>query len=248
LLLDDLGRARLKEHVDAIVTFFGQSEIFGIPCIKSANGIDVDQIPVAPGRPLAGPSISIIIAANLSRWHGVDRLLRGLADYIDREAPWRVTFDIAGDGPAAQELRELCRELGIEDYVSFRGMRIGEDLDALFAKSDLAISSLGMHRLGLRRSSSLKAREYCARGVPFLLASDDPDFPEGIPFVHRVPADESSIDVAAMVAFVEELHARCPDYASEMRAYAETRLTWKAKFTPVVHYLRTGQHVDDPGT
>jgi len=248
LALDDLGRARLKTYVDAIVTVSGHSEIFGIPCIRTTNGTDVDQVPVAPGRPLAGPSISMIVAANLSRWHGVDRLLRGLADYIDREASRRVTFDIAGEGAAAQELRELSRELGIEDYVSFHGMRTGGDLDALFAKSDLAIGILGMHRKGLQRSSSLKEREYCARGVPFVLASDDPDFPEGIPFVHRVPADESPIDVAAMVAFVEELHARNPNCASEMREYAETRLTWKIKLQPVVHYLRTGLLVDDPCT
>jgi glycosyltransferase involved in cell wall biosynthesis len=247
LALDDLGVGHLKEHVDATVGFFGHSEIFGIPCIQTANGIDVDQIPVVRKRRLAGPSISMIVAANLSRWHGVDRLLRGLADYINRTPSRRVTLDIAGDGDAAQDLRKLCGELGVENCVSFQGMRTGEDLDALFAKSDLAISSLGMHRLGLRRSSSLKAREYCARGVPFVLASDDPDFPEGIPFVHRVPADESAIDVAAMVAFVEELHARNPNYVSEMREYAETRLTWRTKFKPVVHYLRTGQLVDDFG-
>jgi glycosyltransferase involved in cell wall biosynthesis len=244
LALDDLGHGRLKHYVDVVVTFFGQSEIFGIPCIQTANGIDVDQIPVAPGKPLVGPNISMIVVANLASWHGVDRLLRGLADYIVREGSWRVTLDVAGDGPAAQELRALCRELGIEDRVSFHGVRSDEELDALFAKADLAISSLGMHRLGLRRSSSLKAREYCARGVPFLLASEDPDFPEGIPFVCNAPADESSIDVAAMVAFIEKLHARNPSFSSDMREYAETRLTWKAKLEPVIHYVRTGEIVE----
>jgi hypothetical protein len=29
-----------------------------------------------------------------------------------------------------------------------------------------------------------------------------------------------------------------------MREYAETRLTWKAKLEPVIHYVRTGEIVE----
>ena len=123
-------------------------------------------------------------------------------------------------------------------------MRSGTELDALFADADLALGSLGMHRLGLHRSSSLKAREYCARGVPFVLGSDDPDFPDGIPFVHQVAADESPIDVSALADFVDNLRERSPDASIVMRRYAEQRLTWNAKLEPIVRYARTGNLVD----
>ena len=152
-----------------------------------------------------------------------------------------MVLSIVGDGPAANGLRALTRDLGLEDVVRFDGMHSGAELDALFANADLALSSLGMHRLGLHRSSSLKAREYCARGIPFVIASDDPDFPEGVPFVYRVAADESPIDVAAVVEFIDKLRERSPEYMMEMRRYAEKRLTWKAKLEPVVHYVRTGE-------
>jgi glycosyltransferase involved in cell wall biosynthesis len=240
LALDDLGHGRLKDYVDVIVTFFGQSEIFGIPCIPIANGIDMDSIPFKV-KASSGRGVSMIVVANLARWHGIDRMLRGLAEHLEHKGARPVVLSIVGDGPAANGLRALTRDLGLEDVVRFHGMHSGAELDALFANADLALSSLGMHRLGLHRSSSLKAREYCARGIPFVIASDDPDFPEGVPFVYRVAADESPIDVAAVVEFIDKLRERSPEYMMEMRRYAEKRLTWKAKLEPVVHYVRTGE-------
>jgi len=242
LALDDLGRGGLKEYVDVIVTFFGQSEIFGIPCIQTSNGIDVDRIPFT-AKSSHDPSLSMIAVANLADWHGLDRVLRGLVTYVQQEGSRPTRLDIVGEGPAEPVLRSLTRDLGLQDVVRFHGVRRGAELDALFADADLALSSLGMHRLGLRRSSSLKAREYCARGIPFVLASDDPDFPEEIRFVHRVPADESPVDVATLVDFIDGLRDDDPPYAMDMRHYAEERLTWRAKLEPVIHYLRTGELV-----
>jgi hypothetical protein len=170
--------------------------------------------------------------------------VRGLGHYLEHDGCTPATLDIVGEGPAEDELRTLVHDLGIEDAVCFHGTRSGVELDALFADADLALGSLGMHRLGLHRSSSLKAREYCARGIPFVLASEDPDFPEGTQFVHQVSADESPIDVAALLDFVNKLRERSPDYMMDMRRYAERRLTWKAKLEPIVRYVRTGELVD----
>lgn len=240
LALDDIGHRRLKKYVDVIVTFFGQSEIHGVPCIQVANGVDVDSIPF-DRLPSRGPGLHMVVAANLADWHGVDRVLHGLDEYRRRRAGPTVTLSIVGDGPAASDLRELTSKLGLEEMVRFHGLRTGAELDALFDEADLALGSLGMHRLGLQRSSSLKTREYCARGIPFVLASEDPDFEGQFPFVFRVSADDSPTDIDALLQFMSELRGRNPDYPSEMRHYAESHLTWKAKLEPVVRYIRTGK-------
>ena len=185
----------------------------------------------------------MIAVANLADWHGLDRIVRGLSSYVGQEQATPVRLDIVGDGPAEPSLRSLTEELGLENFVRFHGVRRGAELDTLFSNADLALSSLGMHRLDLRRSSSLKAREYCARGIPFVLASEDPDFSERVQFIHRVPADDSPVDVAALVEFMSRLQNGDSEYAKEMRDYAEQRLTWKAKLTPVMRYLRTGELV-----
>jgi glycosyltransferase involved in cell wall biosynthesis len=240
LALDDLGHRHLKKYVDAVVTFFGQSEIHGIPCIQVANGVDVDSIPFRE-RPPHNAGLRIVVAANLADWHGVDRVLRGLDEYRRQEGDPAVTLSIVGEGPAGSDLHALSHELELDDVVQFHGLRTGAELDALFDQADLALGSLGMHRLGLERSSSLKTREYCARGIPFVLASEDPDFERDCPFVLHVSADEGPVDIAAFAQFMKELAERHPDYPSEMRRYAETHLTWKAKLEPVIQHIRTGE-------
>jgi len=237
LLLDDLGRRRLKRYVDAIVTFYGQSEIFGIPCIQLRNGVDVDRIRLRrPQR--AGDGLAMIAVGNVAERHGLDRVLRGMARYVSQPLAKRITLHLVGDGPAMPELTTLTSDLRIKDHIRFHGLRSGADLDAIFDESDVALDSLAIHRLQLPSSSSLKAREYCARGIPFVLASDDPDFPAGLPFVHHVPADDSPLDVSAVVDFYENLQETNSEISRSMRCYAEEYLTWDAKLEPLVHYLQ----------
>lgn len=241
--LDDVGHGVLEKRVDAIVTFYGQTEIYGIPCIRSGNGVDVRALPLSrPGASERGAEI--IAVGNLATRHGVDRALVGLAAHANTEPADRTTLHLVGDGPAVPELRSLATELGTEARVRFHGMQSGEPLDRLFDEADVALDSLGLHRLGLPSSSSLKAREYCARGVPFALASDDPDFPASLRFVHRVPADESPLDIGALLRFSRRMREAQPGVGAEMRDYAERNLTWEAKLAPVAAYLdQAGQGV-----
>ena len=248
LLLDELGRWRLKRYVDAIVTFYGQSEIFGIPCIQMRNGIDVDRIRLRRAKPLQD-ELSMIAVGNFAERHGLDRVLLGMARYVKQDAAKRITLHLVGDGPAMPALTALTSELQIEDHVRFHGLKTGAELDEVFDEADVALDSLSIHRLHLPRSSSLKAREYCARGIPFVLASNDPDFPADLPFVHRVPSDDSPLDVSALVAFQNRLQQTDRAASESIRRYAEENLTWDSKFEPLVHYLREeliGECVEEP--
>jgi len=237
LLLDDLGHGRLKNHVDAIVTFYGQSEIFGIPCIQLRNGIDVDRVRLRRDKALRD-DVALIAVGNLAERHGLDRALRGLARYATQPGARRITLHLVGDGPAIPALTDLTSRLQIDDHVRFHGLKSGADLDAVFDEADVALDSLAIHRLHLPCSSSLKSREYCARGIPFVLAGDDPDFPAALPFVHRVPSNDSPLDVFALVEFYDRLQHANGAAGENMRRYAEEHLTWEAKLEPLVHYLR----------
>jgi glycosyltransferase involved in cell wall biosynthesis len=237
LLLDDLGRGRLKRYVDAIVTFYGQSEIFGVPCIQLRNGVDVERMRVRRAKPLHD-ELAMIAVGNVAERHGLDRVLRGMARYVNQSGAKRITLHLVGDGPAMPELTALTSQLRIEDNVRFHGLKSGAELDAVFDEADVALDSLAIHRLHLPCSNSLKAREYCARGIPFVLASDDPDFPAGLPFVHRVPSNDSPLDVSALVEFCDDLQQTNPTAGQSMRRYAEKHLTWDVKFEPLVHYLQ----------
>jgi len=236
-MFDDLGRGQLKNHVDAIVTFYGQSEIFGVPCFQLRNGVDVQRIRLR-GAGRCHDQLSMIVVGNLAERHGLDRVLRGIARYANQPGAKRTTLHVVGDGPAMADLTALTTQLGIDDHVRFHGIKRGRELDAVFDEADIALDSLAIHRLHLPCSSSLKAREYCARGIPFVLASDDPDFPAELPFVHHVPSNDAPLDLPALVKFDAQLRQTTPTIHQEMRRYAEKHLTWEAKLEPVVQYLQ----------
>ncbi len=241
---DDLGKGWLKNYVDAIVTFYGQSQIFGVPCIQLTNGVDVKRVKLRTDtRPHEG--FAMVAVGNLAERHGVDRVIRGVARYIQNPDAKSITLHVVGEGPATAKLTALARQLGVEDQVRFHGLKSGGDLDAIFDGVDVALDSLALHRLHLARSSSLKAREYCARGIPFVLASDDPDFPETLPFVHRVRPDDEPLDVEAVLGFHSRLDKRAPSIAREMRRYAEAHVSWKAKLQPLVQRLQS-EHNGEP--
>ncbi|MEZ4287924.1 MAG: hypothetical protein R3A47_07220 [Polyangiales bacterium] len=77
---DKVFQHGLSLAVDRIVTFCGQQVIYGIPCIQSSNGIDVDALPIR--TPSVEPRVFRMLGvAALAKWHGYDRLIEGISAF-----------------------------------------------------------------------------------------------------------------------------------------------------------------------
>ena len=227
----------LRKFVDHVVTFGNQTEIYAIPCIRSSNGIDVDALPMRRGSAFNPRAPRLVGVASLAKWHGYDRIIRGLRQALDQNPEMVPHVSFAGHGPVAAELEELCRTLGLGEHVTFHGMMTGKALDELFDQSDIAIASLGMHRIGLQSASSLKTREYCARGIPFILAGSDESFDEGFPCSLRVPEGDDPIDFGKVLADYAAMLERVDDPARQMRAYAAATLSWKTRLSEIMQVV-----------
>ena len=190
--------------------------------------------------PYRGEDLHLLCVANISRWHGLDRLIRGLGAY---HGPTRVTLHIAGDGSELPNLKKIINQLDITDQVIFHGLTTGKDLDDLFNICHIAVGSLGMHRKGLTQTSELKAREYCARGIPYIIACADPDFPDDFPYLYRFLSDESPVDIERIIEFTQKVY-KDPEHPQKMRAYAVEHLDWSVKMKILKTFLET--LVDSP--
>ena len=205
------------------------------PHITIGNGFNVDSVNVRRHVPFVGEDLHLLCVANVSRWHGLDRLIRGLGTY---SGPTRVTLHIAGDGSELSPLKKIITELGITSQVIFHGFTTGKDLDDLFNTCHIAVGSLGLHRIGLSEASILKAREYCARGIPYIIACTDPDFPADFPYVHRLSADESPVRIESIIEFAQSVY-QDSDHPQKMRAYAVGHLDWSVKMKILKTFLRS---------
>ena len=77
----------------------------------------------------------------------------------------------------------------------------------------------------------MKAREYCAAGIPFVASGSDPDFPCELPFRVRVSLGESTDDLKNLFREFGELTRRFT--TEEMRQYAETQLSYRSKLRKI---------------
>jgi glycosyltransferase involved in cell wall biosynthesis len=205
------------------------------PHLTIGNGFDAKSVPLKKTRSFDNNELHLLCVAKVGRWHGLDRILKGLAIYSGTP---RVILHIAGNGSELSYLKKLANDLSITNQVVFHGFLTGNALNDLFDQCHIAVGSLGIHRIGLKEASTLKAREYCARGIPFIYGIPDLDFPEEFPFILHFPADDSPIDVEKVLAFAITI-SRDSDHPQKMRCYAEEHLDWSVKMKKLKDFLDT---------
>ncbi len=203
IVQDRLFRNLLARQLDAIVTFSDYDSIFGQRTIRISNGIDFDSIPLKLSRRPATQELHLIGVAEIHEWHGFDRVVSGLARYYEQPRDVKVLFHVVGyffSAETEQAFRQHVAECHMEAYVVLHGKQHGAALDQLFEQCDFGIGSLGRHRVGIDRIKTLKNREYAARGIPFVYSETDSDFDQQ-PYVLKVPADESPLDIEQVLSF-----------------------------------------------
>lgn len=231
-------RPLMKYYVDRVVTFGPFDSIFGIPAIQITNGISVQGIPLKTSRK-QNSSIKIVVSASLNNWVGLDRLLYGMRRYLDCQSnPQNISVSVVGTGRKFERWRSLTRKLRLEKLVEFKGPLTGKELDSVFESADLALGNLANHRRGLHTNADLKNREYCARGIPFVISGGDAAFPSSFPFVCRITPDNSQLDIELVVLFIRRIREQHPDFHLQMRKYAETSLDWNVVLRPIVQDMQ----------
>lgn len=231
-----------KRYVDRIADLSRHSEIFGIPTIPIANGIDLSTINVRKPSYSPDGDINIAYVASFEIWHACDLLIWGLADYYAAGGGRCINIFLAGNGSQIPSLKKLVSNLGMEDRVTFCGALDLSQLDDLFNKCTLAVGCLGLHRLNRQLlGSSLKVREYLARGIPFLYSGDE-DVLVGkqLEFCLQLDPGESPVDFDRVVAFHDGLYgARSElELISEIRQFAEETVSMRVGMKNVIDYFK----------
>ena len=104
----------------------------------------------------------------------------------------------------------------------------------IFNKADIAVGSLGCHRILINNIRSLKNREYCARGIPFFYSDIDDDF-EDKDFILKFPANDDAINIDIIINFLTSNKFD----AIRIRNYAVENLTWERQFDKVLKVMLT---------
>ena len=196
---------KLRRVVDTIATYSDDDVIWGIKTVKLSNCVDYSSItPRSEKYHTISKTIRLTCVANFTYWHGADRLINGIKKY---NGDYKIIFNLVGGGREIENLKRLAS--GMQNIV-FYGPKTGEELSQIFEETDIAIDALGRHRSGVYYNSSLKGKEYVARGIPVISAvKTELDKLDDFPYYYRFPANDESIDIDTVIKFYSKIYNSC---------------------------------------
>lgn len=225
---------KIKNCVDLIVTYNPTNDLYGVKTLCIDNGVDINNISLKKNCN-NGKDIVFLLIANLSKWHGADRFIDGLKKCKTYKG-YKPNFWIIGEGSELDNLKEQVKDNMLEEYVTFWGSKSGKELRSFINKADVGIASLGMHRLGLDVASTLKVKEYCAYGLPFIYAYTEKEIDENCLYALKCSADESPINIEEVMEFAIKTR-NIPELSISMRTLAEKKYDWKIIMKDIIDEL-----------
>lgn len=232
-LVDNTFKNAVAKHLDYIVTFTKDEYIRGAKCIQIDNGFD-EQYTCLEFFEKDHNTFVITSVSTCEEWHGLDRLLKSLIAYekkMTAESP-KIQINIIGSGRELGNLQKIVSDNPqIEKYVSFKGLLDMQSVMEIYKETDVAVSSLAIHRLGLESVQPLKNREYAACGIPFVLAFNDPGFID-TPFTYQVKANDDIFELEDIINWYKVM-----DISPQAISHYAQRFSWDKQIETIVEMV-----------
>ncbi len=214
-----------------------------IPAINITNGISLDSIQLRDFQKLDN-DIHMLAVANIQVMNGFDRVIEGISEYYETKEKSHpiIHFHIVGpdrDGTKGK-LEQLVAEKKMEEYIHFEGPAFGAELEKYFSFADIAVGSMGLHRIGHTGIATLKAREYLAHGIPSISSGEDPVIPQNKDWCLAFPQDESPINMYQVLDYIKRVSKKT-NMGEEMRLFARQYLSWEEQFRKV--FIELGEKI-----
>lgn len=235
LKIDKYFAKKLKKYVDLIVSFYNIDNFFGIKCLQVPNGFDFENIKIIDNNNM-NDVINIAAVSSMREWHGYERMIEGLYFYYKNGGSRKILFHLVGNGKEYYKYKDLVDKYSLNNHVIFHGSLYGEKLDSLLDNCTLGVDSLARHRNGINILSSLKSREYGAKGLPFINSCKIDIIDDDFKYMFQVPADENPIDITKVVEFHDNIYSNKSriEIATEIRKYIESKSDMKAVIKKII--------------
>jgi glycosyltransferase involved in cell wall biosynthesis len=234
-LVDRTYRKKMANYTDYFVHFGPETEIWGVPTLRMTNGIEVEKKPLRQWKDQKDGVLRLLAVGNWTFTMGLERVFEGIKTYL--KSGKKAYLHVVGEGVTVSEMKQRVKELDIEEYVQFHPSCLGATYDRFFDEADVAIGKLFIPAKVINYTSSLRHRDYCARGIPFVLAGNDSDMDENWPFVLHFPRDTSPIDIDKIEVFYKQIQTKYPNHPNDMRTFASEHLDWSVKIKKMIHSI-----------
>ncbi len=218
------NKKKICQYVDKMITEGNVDDFFGIKTESVKIGVDINKL---QEHKYIGDrdALQLISVASEQEYHAYDRLIKSLYEYKANGGQHSIKIHLVGE--LYPKTRQMIQDLQLTDYVVAHGKVFGDALFALYNACNMGVGPLGQHRVGGKKDTGLKTKEYFGIGLPYFYAGEEAEVPNGYPYTYQVPSDESMIDFDALWKFYS--HYRDQEtVAQEMRSFAKETYSWDA--------------------
>lgn len=207
------------------------------------NGIDVSNCQLRQFLDFDKKTLRLfMLIGHDAEWHGVDRLIHSLSKYRGD-----IKIEIDFYGSINQKNIELANHYMLNSNIKFKKSIPYGELDLSLDYYHMGIGAFGAKRKGLMEGTSLKVREYLARGFGFIFAYNDTDMSahkEFSPYCFSFPNDESLIDFNDVIIFANKLY-KDKSHHLKIRDLAEQFLDTKVKMRQLIDYIKEEEGLNE---
>jgi hypothetical protein len=167
-------------------------------------------------------------------YYGLDRLFSALQHQTSTKR-----FYLTIIGANLEFEKNLALEYNVREFVNFKNEMNKSALDKEFNHYHMAVGTLGSHRKGLLSNSTIKNREYFARGIPFFFAHHDPDISDNEVaklYSLELAADDSMVNLESLEKFVQKVR-EINNWQMGMREYAAEKMDFSVKVREIADFI-----------
>ena len=224
-LLEKNGQ-KLKYCVDKILTEGHIDDFYGIAEVSEAKiGVETREI-VAHRYIGNADELNLLSVANETTYHAYDRVIKSLAAYYNQAKTVPPVF-LHLVGTVSDATKRMIEEMALNKRVKLYGKQYGDALDNIYNQCNLGLGPFGQHRIGGKKDTGLKTKEYFAKGLPYIFSGEEPSVPQGYPYILQYPSDESLIDFSKAWEFYLSYRDN-KNVVDEMREFALSNYSWDA--------------------
>lgn len=231
---------KVSKYIDRIVTYSNDDKIWGIKTINISNSVDFKRICKKKATNEL-ETINMIAVALYSKWHGYDRIIRALKKYYEVERKRKIHFYLVGYGEELTNYENMIKDYKLDEYIHVLGPMFGEKLDSIYDRCNIAIDAMGRYRSKVYYNSSLKGKEYGAKGLPIISGvKTELDSFENFKYYFRVPNDDSDIDIEEIINFYDSVYCNEKEdqVIDHIRAFNEKQFDFHVAFSPVINIIK----------
>lgn len=200
--------------------------LFGVPkTYIIGNGINTVEYPLASAPEFNGKELNLLMligGTTETDWHGVDLILKSIQQY---KGHCKVKLWLAGS---------LSEPMHDNPNIKYLGFCNQNQLTEICNNIHLAIGSFALQRKGLTDGSTLKVREYMARGISAVIGHNDADLDDFINAGYILSMDAGKVpSMEAILNFAHHSSNRA-SLGDEIRRKCFEKLDYSVKASALI--------------